>query len=424
MVGYKQTLCALLLTILLPGVAIAQNNTNSPYTRYGYGQLADQSFANSKAMGGIAYGLRDRSHINPLNPASYTAIDSLTFLFDGGFSMQNTNFSSEGTKLNAKNSSFDYIAMQFRLHQRVAMSIGLLPYSSVGYNMAKANNDVASEEARSVTSFAGDGGLHQLYVGLGVKVLKNLSVGANVSYFWGEITRQARITFPYNDNAFAFQHVDYLSVRDYKLDFGAQYTQQLGRKHAVTLGVVFSPKKDLHNEAYVQRSTLTNSNSTQAVTTNTVDTVATFGMPNSFGVGLTYEYDKRLIVGADFNLQKWGDVTYMNQPNAFCDAMKISVGAEYMPSRFSRSYLAHIKYRVGGYYSEPYYKIGGERASREYGVTAGLGLPLPGSRSLINVSAQYIKVHGLKAGMVDEKTLRLSIGITFNEGWFFKRKVK
>lgn len=75
--------------------------------------------------------------------------------------------------------------MQFRLHQRVAMSIGLLPYSSVGYNMAKANNDVASEEARSVTSFAGDGGLHQLYVGLGVKVLKNLSVGANVSYFWG-----------------------------------------------------------------------------------------------------------------------------------------------------------------------------------------------------------------------------------------------
>ena len=95
MVGYKQTLCALLLTILLPGVAIAQNNTNSPYTRYGYGQLADQSFANSKAMGGIAYGLRDGSHINPLNPASYTAIDSLTFLFDGGFSMQNTNFSSD-----------------------------------------------------------------------------------------------------------------------------------------------------------------------------------------------------------------------------------------------------------------------------------------------------------------------------------------
>ena len=75
MVGYKQTLCALLLTILLPGVAIAQNNTNSPYTRYGYGDLSDQSFGNSRAMGGIAFGLRDGAQINPLNPASYTAID-------------------------------------------------------------------------------------------------------------------------------------------------------------------------------------------------------------------------------------------------------------------------------------------------------------------------------------------------------------
>lgn len=121
----------------------------------------------------------------------------------------------------------------------------------------------------------------------------------------------------------------------------------------------------MHNEAYVQRATLTNSNSNQTVAVSTIDTVATYGHQTVLS-GLTYEYDKRLIIGADFNLQKWGDVTYMNQPNAFCDAMKISVGAEYMPNRFSRSYLAHIKYRVGGYYSEPYYKIG-ERASREYG---------------------------------------------------------
>lgn len=75
--------------------------------------------------------------------------------------MQNTNFSSEGTKLNAKNSSFDYIAMQFRLQKWIAMSIGLLPYSSVGYSMAKADKDVASEDAQNVTTFSGDGGLHQ-----------------------------------------------------------------------------------------------------------------------------------------------------------------------------------------------------------------------------------------------------------------------
>ena len=121
---YRQTLLVLLLTILSTAT-FAQNNTNSPYTRYGYGKLADQGSGNTQAMGGIAYGLRDKSQTNVVNPASYTAIDSLTFIFDGGITMQNTNFSDGTFKTNAKNSSFDYITMQFRLGKWCAMSLGL-----------------------------------------------------------------------------------------------------------------------------------------------------------------------------------------------------------------------------------------------------------------------------------------------------------
>ena len=105
MIRFRHTLGALLLT-MLSGAAVAQNNTNSPYTRYGYGQLADQGSANSKGMGGVAYALRDKFQVNFANPASYSAVDSLTFIFDGGISLQNTNFSNGVQKLNAKNSSF------------------------------------------------------------------------------------------------------------------------------------------------------------------------------------------------------------------------------------------------------------------------------------------------------------------------------
>ena len=83
MIKFRHTLWALVLT-MLSGVAMAQNNTNSPYTRYGYGQLADQGSANSKGMGGVAYALRDKHLVNFANPASYSAVDSLTFIFDGG----------------------------------------------------------------------------------------------------------------------------------------------------------------------------------------------------------------------------------------------------------------------------------------------------------------------------------------------------
>ena len=424
MVGFKHTLCALLLT-MVTGMAIAQNNTNSPYTRYGYGGLSDQGFGNSKAMGGIAFGLRDGAQINPLNPASYTAIDSLTFIFEGGVSLQNMNVNNGGVKLNAKNSSFDYLAMQFRLHPRIAMSVGLLPFSSVGYNVSDSKFANGVSQTRS---FTGDGGLHQLYAGLGVKVLKKLSVGVNASYFWGDITRSTTVLYPETSGSTSYIEQKGISISDYKLDFGAQYTLDFDKKHSMTIGAVFSPKHKLNNDY-----TVVTQNSTTV--SNSFD--ATFELPNMFGIGLTYNYDKRLTVGVDYSLQQWSKAKFainavdnervsedFDETYTYCDRHKISMGAEYIPNLIGRSYLAHIKYRLGAYYTTPYYKINGEKASREYGVTAGFGLPVPRSRSILSISGQFVRVKGLETNMVNENIFRVSIGLTFNERWFFKRRVE
>ena len=419
MIGYRQTLLVFLL-MMLSGAAIAQNNTNSPYTRYGYGQLADQGSGNSKGMGGVAYGLRDKYQVNFANPASYTAIDSLTFIFDGGISMQNTNFSNGTVKQNAKNSSFDYITMQFRLGKWAAMSVGLLPYSNVGYNMSEYREDSKYPSQSSALQYSGDGGLHQLYLGAGFKIFKNLSVGANISYLWGDITHERALTFPGNTSTLPLTTTTNVAIKSYKLDFGAQYTQAFGKKHEVTLGAVFSPGHDLGNDSYVQDQ-LGDSNT--GATINGRDTIATFGSPMSFGLGLGYVYDKRLTVGADFTFQKWSSVTYMNEKNAFCNRTKIAVGAEYLPNPLGRSYFAHVKYRLGAYYSQPYYKINGMRAANEYGVTAGFGLPIPRTRSVLSLSAQYVRTEGKTAAFLNENTLRICVGVTFNERWFFKRKV-
>ena len=423
MVGFKHTLWALLLT-MVTGMAIAQNNTNSPYTRYGYGDLSDQSFGNSKAMGGIAFGLRDGAQINPLNPASYTAIDSLTFIFEGGVSLQNMNISGSGVKLNAKNSSFDYLAMQFRLHPRIAMSIGLLPFSNVGYSVSDSKVDNGVSQTRS---FTGDGGLHQLYGGIGVKVLKNLSLGVNASYFWGDITRTRTIIYPATSESYSYIQQMGVSISDYKLDFGTQYTLDFNKKHSMTIGAVFSPKHKLNNDYTV---------TTQVSTTNSNNLDATLELPNTFGVGFTYNYDKRLTVGADYSLQQWSKTKFgvntsddavredFNETYTYCNRHKVSVGAEYIPNLMGRSYLSHIKYRLGAYYTTPYYKIGGKEATREYGVTAGFGLPVPRSRSILSISGQFVRISGQESAFVNENIFRVSIGLTFNERWFFKRRVE
>ena len=405
--------------------AMAQNGSNSPYTRYGFGQLSDQSFGNSKAMGGIAYGLRNGLQINAANPASYSAVDSLTFLFDAGMSLQNTNFTENGVKTNAKNSSIDYIAMQFRLWKRMGLTAGFLPYSTVGYNMSQTKSISTDEYGNPISAlytFSGDGSLQQVFLGLGYKMFDNLSIGANISYLYGDITHTANTTFS-NANAYNSVRADKIDISDYKLDFGVQYTHKFGKKHTVNLGAVYSLGHDMNGKGYNYKETYV-SGSTIPMT-QTVDTIQNaFSLPHTLGVGLTYVYDNRLTVGLDYTLQKWEDVEFFNQKGQFQNRSKISFGAEFMPNPIGRSYFSRIRYRVGAYYSDPYAKINNQEGAREYGASFGFGLPLFQSRSILNISGQYVKVSPKVKGMLEEDYLRINIGLTFNDRWFMKWRVE
>ena len=416
---------------LIALVAMAQTSTNSPYTRYGFGQLSDQSFASGKAMGGIGYGLRNGLQINATNPASYSAVDSLTFLFDAGMSLQNANFQENGTKTNAKNSSLDYLAMQFRLAEGLGFTAGFLPYSTVGYKMSSSSaisEDQFGNEISGLSSHNGTGGLQQVFIGLGYEVLKNLSVGANFYYVYGDIAHTISTTFN-NTNAFTSLWSEEVSVKDLKIDFGAQYTQKFGKKHAVTLGAVYSLGKDMNSDAYRYLEKYNG----KTLLTQTIDTLSNVcGMPHTLGVGLTYTYSNRLTVGLDYTLQKWADVKFPNtvedkqflvQEGLFTDRKKVSFGAEYIPNPVSRSYLSRIRYRIGAHYADPYAKVDGKEGAREYGASFGFGFPLFQSKSILSVSGQYVKVSPKVKGMLEENYLKVNVGLTFNERWFMKWKV-
>ena len=409
--------------------AMAQSGSNSPYTRYGFGQLSDQSFGNSKAMGGIAYGLREGLQINAANPASYSAVDSLTFLFDAGMSLQNANFQENGVKTNAKNSTFDYIAMQFRLGKRMGLTAGFLPFSTVGYNMSKTETLPNSEDQYGTTtstlkSYTGDGSVQQVFVGLGYKVFNNLSIGANLSYIYGDASHISSLTFS-NANANKSVRAEKFEVNDYKLDLGLQYTQPLGKKHKVNLGLVYSYGHDINGKGYSYKETyMLESN---YPLTQTIDTIHSgFSLPHSFGAGFTYVYNNRLTVGLDYTLQKWADVKFFNKEGQFTDRSKIAFGAEYRPNPIGRSYFSRIRYRAGAYCSDPYTKVDGKEGAREYGVSFGFGLPLEmyQGRSILSISGQYVKVSPKVKGMLEENYLKINVGLTFNDRWFMKWKVE
>ena len=137
--AFKKVFTILLMLIAFVGTK-ADNGINSPYSRYGLGILSNQSLGINRQMGGLGYGLRSDGYINIVNPASFSQADTLTMLFEAGFSLQDVYFKENGKGTNALNASFDYIAMQFRLCKGLGMSLGFLPYSNVGYSFSSLND--------------------------------------------------------------------------------------------------------------------------------------------------------------------------------------------------------------------------------------------------------------------------------------------
>ena len=390
---------------------VAQNNTNSPYTRYGYGELADRSFGAGRAMGGIGFGMRSNKQINPMNPASYTSMDSLTFIFDFGLAGQYSWFSDGTNKQRQMNGNIEYMALQFPIHRRVAVSAGLLPYSHVGYNYGETKEE---EGIRYQNRYFGKGGLNELYVGLSIDIWKKrLSVGANAGYFFGNIDHSMVVT-PYSSGSYTSNRFQRIEVRDYKLDFGMQYTHPFSATESLVFGAAYSPAKKLNATSY----------SIHTTTASVGDTTKnhTFDIPHSLGTGLSYIKQNKLTLAADFLYEIWDDAHFFSEKGEFKNRIRAAAGGEFIPNQMSRTYFNRMRYRVGVHYSNSYLQIK-DSGYDEYGASIGFGLPLIDNRSLLNLSFEYVKIKPQTRALIDEQYFRFTVNYTFNERWFMKFKV-
>ena len=393
----------------------AQNSTNSPYTRYGYGDLANRSFGAGRSMGGIGIGLRSSKQINPMNPASYSCMDSLTFLFDFGASFQ-ASFYNDGTnRQNNWNGNVEYMAMQFPLLKRLAMSVGLMPFSHVGYSFGEAKT--SSEGQLYTESFEGIGGLNQLYAGLSIELWKKrLSVGANINYLFGSITHTA-VTDYISSNTSRITGINMMKLNDATFDFGLQYVQPVSKTDNLTVGLIYNPKKRMNNVNY---ETITNG--TDVLLDDTV-TWKAYDFPAGYGAGLSYVRENKFIAAVDVSFQEWSKASFNGLTEQFSNRTKISGGFEYIPNLFSRPYLNRTRYRAGLSYSNAYIQVRGY-GYKELGATFGAGFPMSDSRSFVNFSLEYVKIAPDIKTMINENYFRITLSYTFNEFWFFKRKVE
>lgn len=394
--------------------ALAQSATMTPYSRYGYGILSDNATSMQLGMGGVGYAMNSGRQVNVMNPASYAAIDSLTFLFDMGVNMDML-WSQEGVlKDHSMGGGLDYITMSFPICKRVGASIGLLPYSSTNYAFSDSI-------ANATTSHQGAGNINQVYLGVAVNPFRGFYLGVNVAYLFGHTINDIYASTITGSTAL-FER--YMRVTDWRMDIGLQYSLNINTSNRVTLGFNYSPEKNLHGEAfglYYDQSL-----DTKPDTIGNGSLKGNYSLAPSYGGGINYQWRDRLMVEADFLYQPWKDAKYAKiesfESNDFSDRWKISVGAQYTP--YPRgSYVKRMQYRAGAFYNHDYIMVRGNNV-REYGASLGVGLPVPGFKSVVNLAFQYRHREASPVSLVKENYFAITLGVNFNEMWFDTWKIR
>lgn len=425
----KKILTAVLLAAFVNS-AYAQSGTNSPYSQYGLGILSDQTSGFNRGMNGLGLGFREHNQVNYINPASYSSIDSLSFIFDAGISGQVTNFSESGVKKNANNSNFEYVVAGFRAARHLGVAFGIIPFTNVGYNYS--NSGLISEEGNSsttsyVNTYSGSGGLHQVFLGAGWEPVRGFSFGANFSYLWGSYSRS--VVNSYTDSYInTLSRVYSASVHSYKLDLGLQYSHNLSKKDNLTLGLTWSLGHKLG--ATPECSDVSNNSMTDVSETTSHPGLGELELPMMYGAGVTWSHNNILKVGFDYSLQRWGSIDPikyegLNVSDAYMNRQKYTLGGEVCPQENGRNFFKRIHYRMGASYATPYVKINGLDGPKEYSVSAGFGIPIVNgynNRSLLNISGQWVCQDSKT--FIKENSFRINIGLTFNEKWFAKWKVE
>ena len=412
----------------------AQSGTNSPYSQYGLGVLSDQTSGFNRGMNGLGLGFRENNQVNFINPASYSSMDSLMFLFDAGLSGQITSFKENGKTLNAKNADFEYVVAGFRAFKHVGVSFGILPYTNIGYNYSVSDYLDGDRNTVYTNSYSGSGGIHQVYFGLGWEFMKGISVGANVSYLWGDYERA--VINSYSDSwAKTLSKYYTATVNSYKIDLGVQYVHVFDKNNEVTLGVTYGLGHKL--SATPQCDVVSTDPATSTPDTTSYSVKKGLAIPTTLGVGLMWKHKNQWKLGIDYNYQRWGSIEYPvytavgNTPvyqlsdDYYDDRHKITVGGEFCKNAYSRNFFNRVRFRAGASYATPYYKINGQDGPKELSVSAGFGIPIMNgynSRSILNISGQWVRSEA--KGLIKENTFRINIGLTFNERWFMKWKVE
>ena len=441
--------------------ANSQSFSSSPYSRFGIGDLSGNHYAPGIAMGGTGIALRSNHFVNTNNPASYTEFDTLSFIFDIGVTGRFETFSTNELTLKSNNVDLTYFSTGFPVTRWWDASIGLMPYSNVGYNIA---DNIYIDSLYLQNTYRGNGGISQVYVGNGFRLFswtdtlkkaknektltflnsKNISFGVNSSYYFGSLERRSASVFPEEAYIFDMYTSNKTIINDFGFKFGMQYIYnrqeikgtERTNKYSFIAGLTFDNENNLNakNTSLVTKYLNLGGKVTIDTVENKVNQKGDITFPMNLGFGLAFISKDQLTLAFDYKWQQWSAARFFGVNDSLIDTHSFAFGLQIVPEPYRHNkYFKSVNYRLGAHYTQSYLNIRNQKIN-DIGISFGLGLPIrkpdksefTGIRRklppMINFAVEIGQRGTLKEDLIKENYIQFSFNLSLYDIWFVKRR--
>ncbi|WP_236612904.1 hypothetical protein [Cesiribacter andamanensis] len=418
----RSNVLLLLFSLMAATGALAQVG-QSPYTVRGIGNINSMATARNMGMGGVGIGNTHPLFISIQNPAmlGYNAYYTTAL---AGFSVESRRLATTDTQDRLSSGGFDYLAVAFPLlRNKMALNIGLSPYSTVSYNLQATEPVQGLPNSNATVLYQGSGGLTQAYAATGINIYKGLTIGGRVSYVFGNITNEVSTTM-LGDTVAATTYTAYYlnrtSFSDFMFTGGIGYRKDLNteRQTYIMGGISYELEASLNAKRFYSAQRLQGAGNSPIYS----DTIANnypgkMLLPAAIGAGVSFGRLWHYMVGADVRLQNWEQYQNFEQGNneGMGNSYRVALGGEWTPDYFSRNYFSRITYRTGVQAEKTPFRINGEQIN-EFGINFGVTFPVGASG--VHTSFLLGQRGKTENDLIRERFFRINLGVTLNERWF------
>lgn len=401
--------------LLTAGIAV---EAQSIYSFEGLGSLQHQGMPNNIGYGEVGIGTPSLWHVNTQNPANLIYNTFSTFQL--GIEVDNRRFSGDEISGNDTHGGLRFLAYAFPvIRGKWSSSFGVLPYSTVNYNTFSQGPVAGNPGVFQISDNRGEGGLTNFYWANGFMIAKKIMVGVRANYTFGAIDKESTISIGGTDLPIStVSYRDSESYSDINFQFGVGYRLRFTEKDYLNFGATYSPTSNLNGTAELTLIRLSSTGSeleTQEIPSSDVNR----DLPQSFGVGLSYQRLNNLTIGMDFELQQWQNAAREN--DTFNNFSKIALGIDWIPDYDDvNSYFERARYSIGVNRTRLPYIVNNQSLT-DFGINFGASLPVSGYSSL-DLAVKIGQLGKSGNGLIRENYFRIVIGATINDRWFIKRR--